>query len=410
MLKRILSQTLLVAAVVVLTSLFQPLRLFETLAQPAGNCQTFRETGKTVCGKFLTYWQRNGGVAQQGFPISGEFTEVSDLNGKPYTVQYFERAVFELHPENAGTQFEVLLSQLGRVQFNRKYPNGEPVGALSTTQLKYKLFETFGKDLRFCDPDFWPLVRDEGAGAQTWYNSVDKASEEYVAILKHNNISPTAQLTAEQKLLIYREHKRLNAVSLEKGTDRYKFVITVADAGNPSDSGSGTRIEGTIDPKGAATVTSRTTVRIVCPICLATDTLIDTPNGPVKVQDMKKGMAVWTTDKSGARVEGVVLKSVKNPVPETHMVVHLILGDGRELYVSPGHPLLSGRPIGTLSAGEAVDGSTVKSAEWLPYKQPYTYDLLPSGDTGAYWANDILLISTIEEDASPNQRGAMCNP
>jgi hypothetical protein len=28
-------------------------------------------------------------------------------------VQYFERARFELHPENAGTQYEVLLGQLG---------------------------------------------------------------------------------------------------------------------------------------------------------------------------------------------------------------------------------------------------------------------------------------------------------
>jgi hypothetical protein len=410
MLKRILSQTLLVAAVVVLTSLFQPLRFFETLAQPGGNCQTFKETGKSVCGKFLTYWQTHGGVAQQGFPISGEFTEVSDLNGKPYTVQYFERAVFELHPENAGTQYEVLLSQLGRMQFNRKYPNGEPTAALSPVELKYKLFEAYGKDLRYCDPDFWPLVRDEGAGAQAWFSSVDKASEEYVAILKHNNIAPSAQLSADQRLTIYREHKRLNAVSLEKGSDSYKFVITVADPNNPNESAAGTRIEGTIDAKGTATVTSRTGVKINCPICLATDTLIDTPNGPVKVQEMKKGMPVWTTDKSGARVAGVVQKSVKNPAPATHMVVHLLLTDGRELYVSPGHPLVSGRPIGTLSAGESVDGSSVKSAEWLPYKQPYTYDILPSGDTGAYWANNILLVSTVEEEAYPNHVGLMCNP
>jgi len=36
-------------------------------------------------------------------------------------VQYFERAVFELHPENAGTPFEVLLSQLGTFQAKNKY-------------------------------------------------------------------------------------------------------------------------------------------------------------------------------------------------------------------------------------------------------------------------------------------------
>jgi aldose sugar dehydrogenase len=83
----------------------------------------FPETGKRVGGKFLDYWNKNGGLAQQGFPISDEFTEKSDLDGKTYTVQYFERAVFELHPENAGTQYEVLLSQLGTFRYREKYPD-----------------------------------------------------------------------------------------------------------------------------------------------------------------------------------------------------------------------------------------------------------------------------------------------
>jgi hypothetical protein len=88
-----------------------------------GGCQTFQETGKSVCGRFLEYWQTNGGLAQQGFPISGELNEVSDLDGKPYVVQYFERAVFEKHPEKAAP-YDVLLSQLGTFEYKRKYPNG----------------------------------------------------------------------------------------------------------------------------------------------------------------------------------------------------------------------------------------------------------------------------------------------
>jgi hypothetical protein len=397
MLKRILSQALLVAAVMVLTTIFQPLRFFETFAQPG--CQTFKETGKTVCGKFLTYWNTHGGVAQQGFPLSGEFTEVSELNGKPYKVQYFERAVFELHPENPAP-YDVLLSQLGRLQFERKYPKGDPSAIqLTPTDLKYQLFEVFGKDLLYCDPDFWPLVRDEGASAQAWFNSVDKASEEYQAILKYNNISATAQMTPDQLLLVYREHKRLNAVALEKaGTNTYKFVITVGgDVDKPNQEGPGIRIEGTIDANGRTTVASQTNVKVNCPICLADNTLIDTPNGPVKVQEMKEGMAVWTTDKSGARVAGVVVKTAQREVPASHQVVHLVLSDGRELYVSPGHPLVGGRAVGTLHAGDSVDGATVVSAQWLPYKEAYTYDILPSGNTGAYWANGILLGSTIRK-------------
>jgi hypothetical protein len=80
-----------------------------------------------VGGKFRDYWKTHGGLAQQGYPISDEFTEVSDLNGKPYVVQYFERAVFEKHPENS-PPFDVLLSQLGTFQFKRKYPGGDPSG------------------------------------------------------------------------------------------------------------------------------------------------------------------------------------------------------------------------------------------------------------------------------------------
>ena len=89
----------------------------------------FPETGKRLGGKFLEYWQKNGGLAQQGFPISDEFEEKSDLDGKTYRVQYFERAVFELHPENAGTQYEVLLSQLGTFRYQARYlaASGSPV-------------------------------------------------------------------------------------------------------------------------------------------------------------------------------------------------------------------------------------------------------------------------------------------
>jgi len=80
----------------------------------------FPETGKHLGGRFLEYWQKNGGLPQQGYPISEEFEEKSDLNGKTYTVQYFERAVFELHSENQ-PPYDVLLSHLGTFQYREKY-------------------------------------------------------------------------------------------------------------------------------------------------------------------------------------------------------------------------------------------------------------------------------------------------
>ena len=81
----------------------------------AAGSMLFPETGKRVGGKFLNTGRSTAGWRSRAIPISDEFTEVSDLDGKPYTVQYFERAVFEHHPENRAP-FDVLLSQLGTFQ------------------------------------------------------------------------------------------------------------------------------------------------------------------------------------------------------------------------------------------------------------------------------------------------------
>lgn len=132
MFKRTTYTAALLVMGIILGGILQPFQYLSVAAQPG--CQTFKETGKTVCGRFLEYWQKNGGLAQQGLPLSGEFAEVSPLNGKSYTVQYFERAVFEKHPENAAP-YDVLLSQLGTFQFKARYPNGDPAGSGQPTQV-----------------------------------------------------------------------------------------------------------------------------------------------------------------------------------------------------------------------------------------------------------------------------------
>jgi hypothetical protein len=97
-------------------------------AAPAAGaaCVTFSETGFVVCDRFLAYWQANGGLAQQGLPLSPQFFEVNPIDGKTYLVQYFERARFELHPENA-PPYDVLLGLLGSEQL-AKYGGNLPPG------------------------------------------------------------------------------------------------------------------------------------------------------------------------------------------------------------------------------------------------------------------------------------------
>ncbi|MGN6697229.1 MAG: hypothetical protein ACTHMR_03645 [Thermomicrobiales bacterium] len=91
----------------------------EPAFQPVGPDDTrlsyyFAETGHTLGGAFAQYREQNGGLPVYGYPLSEEFTEVSPSDGKPYTVQYFERARFEFHPEYAGSDHEVELGLLGQ--------------------------------------------------------------------------------------------------------------------------------------------------------------------------------------------------------------------------------------------------------------------------------------------------------
>jgi hypothetical protein len=72
----------------------------------------FTETGHNLANAFLTYWQTNGGLPVFGYPISEEFVETNDADGRQYTVQYFERNRFEWHPE-LKPPFNIQLGLLG---------------------------------------------------------------------------------------------------------------------------------------------------------------------------------------------------------------------------------------------------------------------------------------------------------
>jgi len=134
-----------------------------------------------------------------------------------------------------------------------------------------------------------------------------------------------------------------------------------------------------------------------CPICLSENTLIDTPLGAIPVQNVKKGMPVWTISAAGKRVPGVVIETGNTRVPPGHKMVALILDDGRTLLVSPGHPTVDRRTAGDLIAGDLYDGARVVSSKQVLYDNGFTYDILPSGETGFYWANKILLDTTLKQ-------------
>ncbi len=193
-----------------------------------------------------------------------------------------------------------------------------------------------------------------------------------------------------QKLLIYREHKKLNAIYFELVNDKYQFQIQTGSEGQQ-----GSFITGTIDGNGSIEVQKQEQGFPTCPICLAAGTLIDTPRGAVRVENLRVGDLVWTMNRSGERVSGTILRTSRVPVPASHQVIHVILSDGRELWASPGHPTADGKMLGNLKVNDLLDGARLIKVERLHYTGTATYDLLPSGETGFYWANGILMGSTL---------------
>ena len=88
----------------------------------------FPETGHSLAGGFKQHWSATGGLALYGLPISEEFQEHNPQDGRTYTVQYFERARFEHHPEHAGTPHEIQLGHLGRHVFQLTQSHLQPDG------------------------------------------------------------------------------------------------------------------------------------------------------------------------------------------------------------------------------------------------------------------------------------------
>jgi peptide/nickel transport system substrate-binding protein len=109
---------------------------FQAVDNPNNGTLYFPETKHTVGdtstggASIASFWKTKGGLAQFGYPLSQPFQEVTkstdpNFAGKSFLVQYFERQRFEYHPENKGTQFEVLLGLLG-VEQQQQVPVVEP--------------------------------------------------------------------------------------------------------------------------------------------------------------------------------------------------------------------------------------------------------------------------------------------
>ncbi|TMC53930.1 MAG: hypothetical protein E6J20_05950 [Chloroflexi bacterium] len=266
---------------------------------------------------------------------------------------------------------------------------------LSVSQLKFAVMDSVGRPV-YCDPDFYPIARAGGeqANAISTYPQIKADAEVYAAIVAHEHL-PSGDPTDAQKLAIYRAWKLLRALVLTETYSGQQYVFKYS-IHSTTGSAAYEMVQGTVRVDGLVAVSSRTATGAPnCPICLAASTMIATPGGLIRVTEVHVGTVVWTETTDGIRIAAPVVEVGSMQAPAGHRMVHLVLADGRELLVSPGHRTADGRPAGTLEQGDALDGSTVTRWELIPYTEGRTYDLLPAGATGHYWANGVLLSSTL---------------
>jgi hypothetical protein len=214
----------------------------------------------------------------------------------------------------------------------------------------------------------------------------------YSAIIRREHLPPTP-LTNDQVVAVYRDWLKLNVVRLEPDGTAYDFHMF------PGSTSSGLRNEivGKVDLLGRVYDVRQGPAMGACPICLAVDSVISTPNGPVAVSKIEVGMSVWSASPDGRPVLAVVLERTSRLAAPSSELIHLILADGRQLTASAPHEIADGRRLGSLRVGDQIDGVAITATEVVDASLRRTYDLLPSGETGEYWADGILMRSTLRD-------------
>ncbi|MEM8531831.1 MAG: hypothetical protein AAGF95_13365 [Chloroflexota bacterium] len=108
---------------------------------PKTNQRYFPETGRSLDGTFLTFWEKSGGLPVFGYPLTNARVEVNPDDGREYIVQYFERQRFEYHPENAGTPYAVQLGRLGVLDAQKRdLLDTEPFQPINRGNLRCRFF------------------------------------------------------------------------------------------------------------------------------------------------------------------------------------------------------------------------------------------------------------------------------
>lgn len=131
-----------------------------------------------------------------------------------------------------------------------------------------------------------------------------------------------------------------------------------------------------------------------------------TPDGEVEIATLQPGARILTVDEAGRRVPATVLHAASTLAGSAHRVARVNLSDGRVVVGSPGHPRPGGT-LGDLREGDVLDGARVTRAQRVPLAGERTWDVLPSGSTGLYIIDGVVLRSSFAHPPGPGPEAKM---
>ena len=101
----------------------------------------------------------------------------------------------------------------------------------SVPDLEYRLFAQF--DVFWCDPDFYPVARpgSELGNAIAQFPAIQGNTDEFEAILQFLGLDRKTNYSDDERLLIYRQHKKLTyGAQIAPSRDVYTFSLRVGKA------------------------------------------------------------------------------------------------------------------------------------------------------------------------------------
>jgi hypothetical protein len=144
-----------------------------------------------------------------------------------------------------------------------------------------------------------------------------------------------------------------------------------------------------------------------CPICASPTTRIATPDGDRAIADLAVGDLVYSVDNGAVVV--VPIKKTGSTRVSGHRVLRVRTAGGAIIEMSPGHPTADGRRFADLAEGDLLDEQNeVVEVELVQFEHDETYDILPASDSGTYFAEGVLVGSTLFGQAEPTAELGAC--